>query len=162
MLRFNGLSAERDARGLPTFGREFSGCISKQIRELRTFLKGSGFFQTYSRRSPGGGFIEEPELPSVAVDEAFVNAVAHRDYGVALPTECELYNDAFVVTNPGPVMQRDHSVPAHFTLADTVLDSMPRNSLLIEWLKRMKDEHGTAFVFALSEGTKRIDRKSVV
>lgn len=156
LLRFGAPVSERARRGLPTFERNFSGPLSKQIRELRTFFKESGFFKTFSRRSSSGGFIDEPELPHIAVDEAVVNAVAHRDYAVSLPTECESYADAFLVINPGVVLQRNHDVPEHFSLADTDLDHMPRNSLLLEWLKAMRDEHGAAFVRALSEGTKKM------
>jgi len=156
LLRFAATSDHRDKRGLPTFSRDFGGPLTKQIRDLRTFFKQSGFFKTYSRRNTTGGFVDDPEFPFIAVDESVVNAVAHRDYAVALPIECESYSDAFLVTNPGPVLQRNHDVPDHFSLADTVLDSAPRNSHLIEWLRRMRDEHGAAFVFALSEGTKRM------
>jgi hypothetical protein len=156
LLRFAASAGNRSRRGLPTFERNFSGPLSKQIRELRTFFKQSGFFKVYSRRNAAGGFIDEPEFPHIAVDEALVNAVAHRDYAVSLPTECESYTDAFLVTNPGVVLQRNHDVPDHFSLADTNLDHMPRNSLLLEWLKAMPDEHGAAFVRALSEGTKKM------
>ena len=156
LLRFAAGASNRLRRGLPNFERNFSGPLSKQIRELRTFFKQSGFFKVYSRRNASGGFIDEPEFPHIAVDEAIVNAVVHRDYAVSLPTECESYTDAFLVTNPGVVLQRNHDMPDHFSLADTNLDHMPRNSLLLEWLKAMRDEHGAAFVRALSEGTKRM------
>ncbi len=34
------------------------------------------------------------------------------------------------------------------------LNSMPRNPMLLNWLRRMRDERGAAFVRALGEGTK--------
>ncbi|NER29970.1 MAG: transcriptional regulator, partial [Symploca sp. SIO1C4] len=145
-----------NTRGMPTFDRQFSGSITKQIRSLRTFFKESGFFKLYQKRNPDGGFAEEPEYPYIAIDEAIVNAVAHRDYAMKLPIECEYYRDAFVVRNSGRILQRDHNVPDHFSLADTTLVSTPRNSQLIEWLKLMRDKDGAAFVRALSEGTKRM------
>ncbi|MDY6898905.1 MAG: Piwi domain-containing protein, partial [Cyanobacteriota bacterium] len=114
------------------------------------------FFKIYQKRNPDGGFIEEPEYPYIAIDEAIVNAVAHRDYAVKLPIECEYYKDGFIVRNSGCILQRDFNVPERFSLKDTSLVSTPRNSKLIEWLKKIRDKNGAAFVRALSEGTKRM------
>lgn len=151
-----------EERGLPTFERSFSGSITKQIRDIRTFFQESGFFKIYSKRNPaGGGFIDEPEYPQIAVDEAIVNAVAHRDYTISFPIECEYYKDAFLVRNSGRIIQRDKDVPDRFSLDNTVLVSTPRNPKLIEWLKQMKDQRGRAFVRALSEGTKRMYKEMV-
>lgn len=151
-----------EERGLPTFERSFSGSITKQIRDIRTFFQESGFFKIYSKRNPaGGGFIDEPEYPQIAVDEAIVNAVAHRDYTISLPIECEYYKDAFLVRNSGRIIQRDKDVPDRFSLDNIVLVSTPRNPRLIEWLKQMKDQRGRAFVRALSEGTKRMYKEMV-
>ena len=146
----------QDDRGLPTFEKQIGGPLSAQIRVLRTFFKESGFFKVYQKRNPDGGFTDEPEYPFIAVDEAIVNAVAHRDHATQLPIECEAYKDGFLVRNPGRVQQRDHDLPEHFSLDTTTLVSTPRNPKLIEWLKAMKDERGAAFVRALSEGTKRM------
>jgi predicted HTH transcriptional regulator len=144
-------------RGLPTFEKIFTGSVTKQIRDLRVLLQESGFFKIYSKRNPaGGGFIDEPEYPSIAVDEAIVNAVVHRDYAVNIQIECEYYKDAFIIRNPGRVIQRDSDVPKQFSLAEKVLVSTPRNPKLIEWLKLMKDQQGKSFVRALSEGTKQM------
>ena len=160
LLRFATNVGEE--RGLPTFERNFSGSITKQIRDIRTFFQESGFFKIYSKRNPaGGGFIDEPEYPQIAVDEAIVNAVAHRDYTISLPIECEYYKDAFVVRNSGRIIQRDKDVPDHFSLDNTILVSTPRNPKLIEWLKQMKDQRGRAFVRAVSEGTKRMYKEMV-
>ena len=156
LLRFETNIANISNRGLPTFDKPFSGSITKQIRSLRTFFKESGFFKLYQKRNSDGGFVEEPEYPYIAIDEAIVNAVAHRDYAMKVPIECEYYRDAFVVRNSGRILQRDCNVPDHFSLADISLVSTPRNSQLIEWLKLMRDKDGAAFVRALSEGTKRM------
>lgn len=156
LMRFDAQVSEYKTRGLPTFDREFDGSLAQQVRKLRVHFRESGFFKTYQKRAADGGFIEEPELPTLAVDEAIVNAVAHRDYGIRLPIECILYKDGFFVGNPGRVLQRGQSVPDHFDLAQITLDSMPRNSILIQWLKNMRGDDGRAFVQALSEGTKRM------
>jgi hypothetical protein len=149
------MSRESDA-GLVSFDKSFTGSLSKQIRQIRSYIQSSGFFKTYQIRNPDGGFREDSELPLIAVDEAIVNAVAHRDYAVRLPVECKKFTDAFVVINPGRIIQRDHDVPSQFSLAEVTLDHIPPNAKLLEWLKIMRDERGAAFVRALSEGTKRM------
>jgi predicted HTH transcriptional regulator len=156
LLRFNVSADQMLERGLPTFDKSFGGPITKQIRGIRTFFQESGFFKVYQKRNSGGGFTDEPEYPYIAVDEAIVNAVAHRDYAMTVPVEYEAYRDALVVRNAGRILQRDHDVPPHFSLQDTVLVSTPRNPKLIEWLKLMRDSRGASFVQALSEGTKRM------
>ena len=156
LMRFEVDSNEAESLSLPTFDRKFEGSIIQQIRKVRSFLRESGFFKTYQRRKPEGGFIEDPEFPPIVIDESIVNAVAHRDYGTQLPIECIHYKDAFVVKNSGRILQRYRDIPSQFSLQDTTLDSMPRNSKLIEWLKMIRDEDGAEFVKARSEGTKRM------
>jgi predicted HTH transcriptional regulator len=158
-LRFITTSDNTHNRGLPDLEKPFNGPLTKQIRNARTFFKESGFFKTYQKRKPDGGFTEEPEYPPIAIDEAVVNAVTHRDYATALPTECESYRDAFIVRNPGRMMQRNVDLPDEFSLADRILDSKPGNPKLIEWLKIMKDPNARAFVQAVSEGTKTITKE---
>lgn len=159
LMQFEVNSTEYNERGLPTKDKEFKGAIPQQIRQIRTFFRESSFFKTYQVRKPDGGFKEDPELPYIAVDEAVVNSLAHRDYGVALPIECSHYKDAFTVANPGRILQRGRDLPLEFSLDEEVLDSMPRNSKIIEWLRVMRDEDGAAFVRALSEGTKAMRRE---
>ena len=156
LLRFGVTSGDHAMRGLPTFDQKFTGPVTKQIREARTFFKESAFFKRYQKRRETGGFIEEPEFPPTVIDEAIVNAVAHRDYRTAIPVECEAYTNAFVVKNPGRMSQRNADLPSRFSLADVVLDSMPRNPKLLEWLKLMRDPGGVAYVQAISEGTKQM------
>ena len=156
LLRFSVSSDRFQDRGLPTLDRSFTGPLTKQIREARVFFRESGFFKRYQKRKSGGGFVEEQEFPPTVIDEAIVNAVTHRDYRTSIPIECESYSDAFLLKNPGRILQRDTDLPNEFSLSDTMLNSMPRNSKLIEWLKMMKDPDGTAYVQAISEGTKQM------
>ena len=156
LLRF-GVSADHfDERGLPTFDKSFKGPITAQVREARAFFRQSGFFKRYQKRHSGGGFDEEPEFPPSVVDEAIVNAVAHRDYGTGLPIECEAYKDSFVVKNPGRMAQRNLDLPDEFSPADLRIDSMPTNPKLMEWLRLMRGPDGVAYVQAISEGTKQM------
>ncbi len=156
ILRYEASMARETEVGLVSLDKSFTGPLSKQIRQIRSYIESSGLFKTYHIRNPEGGFREEPELPLIAIDESIVNAVAHRDYAVQLPIECKKFTDAFVVTNPGRILQRDHDVPSQFSLAEVTLDHIPPNAKLLDWLKLMRDERGGAFVRALSEGTKRM------
>ena len=101
VLRFDVSLDHQQDRSPPSFDRSFYGPITKQIRDFRSFLKESGFFKTYLKRRPEGGFEELPELPPIAVDEAIVNAVAHRDYAVGNAIRCEKYTDGIIVRSPG-------------------------------------------------------------
>ena len=156
LMRFGVASKGFAKRGLPTFDQKFTGPVTKQIREARTFFRESAFFKRYQKRRETGGFVEEPEFPPTVIDEAIVNAVAHRDYRTGIPIECESYTDAFVVKNPGRMIQRNMDLPSHFSLAEVELDSMPRNPKILEWLKLMRDPSGSVYVQAISEGTKQM------
>ncbi|MBO9530652.1 MAG: hypothetical protein J7514_12930, partial [Acinetobacter oleivorans] len=155
LVRFDVPYSEHKNRPAPTYDKKFSGSITKQIRDFRTFILESAFFEVYQRRNPSGGFIEEPEYPTIAIDESVVNAVAHRDYGIGKPIFCFKYTDAFVVISPGGIIQ-SVNVPEHFSLDNTHLEHHSRSPQLMEWLRSMKDANGRAFVQALQEGTKRM------
>lgn len=159
LMKFLVPASQYKSRGTPTFDKDFQGPITKQIRAARTFLRETSFFERFQYRKIDGGFAEQPELPATAVDEAIVNAVAHRDYHTKNPIECEHYTDAFVIKNPGRILQRNVDLPDKFTLSTTTLDSMPRNRKLLEWLRLMEDPDGKAFVQAISEGTKHMTRE---
>jgi predicted HTH transcriptional regulator len=153
VLRFEVDVEESGYRGATTFDKDFDGALPNIIRKLRTFFRDSALFRTMIRRSSNGGFIEDPEYPLFAVDEAVVNAVIHRDYGGNAPIHCIAYRNGLVVENPGGIPQE---VPQHFSLADTVLSSVLRNQKIVEWMRFMKDERGEPLVRALSEGTRKM------
>lgn len=156
LIRYETISNPSPENDVISLDKEFTGSLPQQIRNIRVYFQESGFFKKYQHRTSSGGFTEEPELPLVAVDEAIVNAVAHREYAAKYPIECRKFSDAFIVNNPGRVLQREREVPSDFTLAETVLDHSPRNPKILTWLKLMKDERGAEFVRALSEGTRRM------
>ena len=153
VLRFEVDVEESGTRGATTFDKDFDGALPNIIRKLRTFFRDSAIFRTMIRRSSNGGFIEDPEYPLLAVDEAVLNAVIHRDYGVNSAIHCIAYRNGLVVENPGGIPQE---VPRHFSLADTVLSSVLRNQKIVDWMRFMKDERGEPLVRALKEGTRRM------
>ena len=127
--------------GNTTLEKEFYGSLPNIIHNLRSFLDESTFIQNFDR----------PKYPFLAVFEAFVNAVIHRDYAFTSPILCSVYKDKLVVKNPGGFLQ---AVPPHFSLADVTLDPERRNPKLVDWMRLMRDEHGAIFVRSLSEGTR--------
>ena len=153
VVRFEVDVEESGSRGATTFDKDFDGALPNIIRKLRTFFKDSALFRTIIRRSANGGFIEDPEYPLLAVDEAVLNAIIHRDYGFPEAIRCIAYRNGLVVENPGGIPQK---VPQQFSLADTVLNSVLRNPKIVEWMRFMKDEHGEPLVRALSEGTRKM------
>lgn len=121
MLRFDVPLDRQEYRPPPSFDRSFHGPVTKQIRDFRSFLNESGFLKTYLKRRTEGGFEELPELPRIAVDEAIVNAVAHRDYAIGDAIRCEKYTDGLVVRSPGTLLQ-GRWVPQRFSLDETRLE----------------------------------------
>ena len=153
VLRFEVPVAEARNRGGTTFDKDFDGPLPSLIRNLQTFFRDSALFRTFIGRSPEGGLIEAPEYPLFVVEESLVNAAIHKDHGATAPIHCIAYEDAFVVQNPGSIPQR---VPRHFSLADTELQSVLRNTRIAGWMRLMKDERGEPLVRALSEGTRKM------
>ena len=153
VLRFAVDVEESGARGATTFDKDFDGPLPEIIRKLRTFFRDSALFRTIIRRSSNGGFIEDPEYPLLAVDEAIVNAVIHRDYEFSEAIHCITYRNGLAVENPGSILQQ---VPKSFSLADIVLISVLRNPRIVEWMRLLKDERGEPLVRALREGTRRM------
>jgi predicted HTH transcriptional regulator len=157
ILRYDARHDDRDP-GNPTLDRTFSGSVTHQLRTVREFLRESGLLRVYHVRNATGALVEEPELPYVAVDEAIVNAVAHREYALEWQIECVYFNDALVVRNPGRLIQRAGQVPPAFSLDQRTLQSTPRNPILLGWLKQSRDQKGQHFVRMLAEGTRAMLR----
>lgn len=153
LLRFDCSIEDADERPTPDFEKDVDGNVARQIRTFRTFLKESAFFKVFHVRSESGGFESEPEFPHVAVDEAVVNAIVHRDYGIRQPIVCEKYIDAFVVQSPGQIRQPT-AVPNSFDLGEFSLRSWLRNQTLMDWLRVLKNTEGAPFVKAIGEGTR--------
>jgi ATP-dependent DNA helicase RecG len=74
---------------------------------------------------------EVPEFPPVAVREALVNAVGHRDYSArGSAVEVRLYDDALEVESPG-------TLPAWVTVDNLPDAQYSRNVLIMEGLQRL-------------------------
>lgn len=74
---------------------------------------------------------EVPEFPPVAVREALVNAVGHRDYSArGSAVEVRLYDDALEVESPG-------TLPAWVTVENLAEAQYSRNELVMDGLQRL-------------------------
>ena len=159
LLKYNNSYENYVNPGTATFDRDIDGALPELIKKIRAFIKESAFFNVYTYRKPDGGFVEEPEYPTITIDEAIVNAVVHREYASNVPIRCIAYKDAFVVQNSGRVLQDAHRVPNQFSLKENELEHYPRNPKIVEWLRLLKDNDGSPFVRALSEGTKTMNEE---
>ena len=71
---------------------------------------------------------DRPEYPEIAVREALVNAVAHRDYRLkGRRIELRMFDDRMEIISPG-------GLPGHITLANIVEEHFSRNPRLVRGL----------------------------
>lgn len=153
VLHYNAFSENLKNLGETTFDKDFEGPLPNIIRALREFLRYTSVFQTFSKAENNSEFIDGPEYPFIAVDEALVNAIVHREYAVTASISCTVYKDKLVIKNPGGILLQ---VPQHFSLAEITLESLTRNPKLTEWMRILRDEQGAVFVRELGEGTRKM------
>lgn len=80
----------------------FEGSVAAVIASIQTAVHG---LLRRPRRLRGLFFEEVPEYPTFAWQEAIVNAMAHRDYGIiGRAVEVWLYEDRMEVVSPGGLM----------------------------------------------------------
>ncbi len=85
------------------------------------------------------------------VDEAIVNAVAHRDYAIAgSKIRLFLFADRLELYSPG-------GLPNTITLADMPYRTFTRNQLLVSFLSRLRSKRtGQVFLESRGEGVRKI------
>ncbi|MBE2207996.1 MAG: putative DNA binding domain-containing protein [Saprospiraceae bacterium] len=156
-LKYEARLQDRPNPGNSTGENEFQGALPTMIRKIRDWVKESNWFRRYTYRADDGfSFIHEDEYPVIAIGEAIVNAVAHRDYALKTPIDCLTYSDAFQVRNAGGILQNQRSLPKRFLLNEVEIRSYPRNERLVSWFKMLRDEDNKPFVLSRGEGTRRI------
>lgn len=95
---------------------EGKGTVDEQVRRAVGWFAGLGRFERY------GNLLREDRdlLPSRAIREALVNAVAHRDYAiVGSNILLEVFSDHVDVTSPG-------SLPNHMGVEQVMRGALPR------------------------------------
>ena len=93
----------------------------------------------------------EPPYDLDVVDEAIVNAVAHRDYAIAgSKIRLFLFADRLELYSPG-------RLPNTLTLDDMPYRTFTRNQLLVSFLSRVRSKRtGQVFLESRGEGVRKI------
>ena len=107
------------------------------------------FMQTPSDKGPNGGDAVPHGLD--VVDEAIVNAVAHRDNTISgSKIRLFLFADRRELHSPG-------KLPNTLTLDDMLHRTFTRTQLLVGFLSRVRSERtGQAFLESMGEGVRKI------
>lgn len=125
-----------DSRTTFTAREEYSGSILKQLADAYDFLERNNHYQT---TFDGLERIDYHDVPPIALREALVNSVAHREYALSGPTLVSVMpNRVEIVSLGGLPLGIDYpDLSAHI--------SMPRNKLLSNVLFRLEliEAYGT-------------------
>lgn len=97
------------------------GTLPTQVLRAIAWFKALGWTEEYSRLTRKGQHI----IPELAIREALVNAVVHRDYAITGSSVIfDVYNNRVVVTSPG-------TLPNHMTIESLKLgNSRTRNQMM--------------------------------
>ena len=114
---------------------------------------GIAFVARFMQPPPAGGSSTEtvPAHDLGVVDEAIVNAVAHRDYAIAgSKIRLFLFADRLELYSPG-------KLPNTITLDDMPYRTFTRNQLLVSFLSRLRSKRtGQVFLESRGEGVRKI------
>lgn len=117
--------------------REFVGSLPKQIDEVLMYVD---LNNPLSAEITGKGQREEKRsYPSIAIREAFVNAVVHRSYFSKSPIQIEIFDDRLTIMSPGPL-------PGGMELKAILGgQTLPRNPQIVKTLHKLKyiEDYGT-------------------
>lgn len=109
--------------------KEFSGSILKQLEEAYAFISDRNRFKT---SYDGLQRIDYLDYPEIALREALVNAVAHREYSLSGPTLVSIMPSHIEVTSLG-------GLPRGIVFEDLQANiSMPRNKRFTSLLYRLE------------------------
>lgn len=131
--------------------KKITGSLHQQIDDAVNFVERNmkvAQVKTVGRQ-------DYPQYDLLAVHEAVVNAVAHRDYSIAgSKIRLFLFDDRLEIYSPG-------KLPNTITLENMVDRQFTRNQLLVSFLSRQDSKHsGRYYIEARGEGVRLIMERS--
>ena len=130
---------------------EYSGGIVKLLDSSLNFVKKN---TKKKWKKEASGRVEMPEYDEIAIREAIVNAIIHRQYTtIGAEVTIDIYDDRIVITSPGPMVS---GVLINKELNNNI-PSIRRNPILADIFARMKfmDRRGSGFD-KIVNGTNRL------
>ena len=130
---------------------EYSGGLVKLLDSALNFVKKN---TKKKWKKEASGRVEMPEYDEIAIREAIVNAIIHRQYTtVGAEVTIDIYDDRIVITSPGPMVS---GVLINKELNNNI-PSIRRNPILADIFARMKfmDRRGSGFDKIIN-GTNRL------
>ncbi|MCY2903030.1 ATP-binding protein [Mycoplasmopsis arginini] len=123
-LTKTGLDEARD-------DREIEGSIVNQLIRALDFFEAN----THKRwHKESTGRVEEPDYDMLAIQEALVNAIIHRDYTELGSEVClDIYDDRIEISSPG-IAYDNQNIPKN---VDFIVKSKRRNPILADVFSRM-------------------------
>lgn len=125
-----------DARTIFVAREEYSGSVLKQLADVYAFLEQNNRYRTEYK---GLERFDYHDIPPVALREALVNSIAHREYALSGPTLVSIVPRGVEIVSPGglPLGIEEADLDAHI--------SIPRNKMLANVLFRLEliEAYGT-------------------
>lgn len=111
--------------------REIEGSIVNQLIRALDFFEAN----THKRwHKESTGRVEEPDYDVLAIQEALVNAIIHRDYTELGSEVClDIYDDRIEISSPG-IAYDNQNIPKN---VDFIVKSKRRNPILADVFSRM-------------------------
>lgn len=107
---------------------DFEGTLDVQFQSTKNFI-----LSNLPRKQNGNSFnsIGTPEISEIAIEEAIINALVHRDYGILSPIRVFIFQDRLEIINPGHLVN-------HLTIDKIKLGTTTaRNPKLLRFASRI-------------------------
>jgi len=128
--------------------QKIAGSLWEMVDKAMTFVKRN---TRVAAKFDGFKRIDIEEYPYVAIREAIVNAVCHRDYCIENNVFVNVFDDRVEVISPGPI-------PNNLTVEQIRGKSIPRNRTILELFEKL----GSDYVERTGTGFTRMDELMLV